>query len=101
LNDAALLNGRFNFGNASMEKPTSFANDILPLFTSLDIKSMAWFCDLTSYDDVKANAPEILNRLNGIGGAVMPPPPSKGGDGPWTADNIALFASWIDDGYPA
>ena len=62
-----------------MEKPTSFANDILPLFTPLDIKSMAWFCDLTSYDDVKTNAPEILNRLNGIGGAVMPPPPSKGG----------------------
>jgi hypothetical protein len=62
---------------------------------------MAWFCDLTKYDDVKANAPEIYDRLRGIGGAVMPPPPNKGGDGPWSADNIALFGSWIDGGYPA
>jgi hypothetical protein len=43
----------FNFGSSSMEKPTSFAADILPLFTPLDIQ------------------------------------------------NIALFGSWIDDGYPA
>jgi hypothetical protein len=48
-----------------MGKPTSFAADILPLFTPLDIKSMAWFCDLSKYDDVKVNAPEILDRLNG------------------------------------
>lgn len=84
-----------------MEKPTSFADDILPLFTPLDIQSMAWFCDLSKYDDVKANAAEILDRLRGIGGAVMPPPPESGGDGPWNAVNIALFASWIEDGYPA
>ena len=83
------------------DTPTSFATDILPLFTPLDIKNMAWFCDLTKYDDVKANAPEIYDRLRGIGGAVMPPPPNKGGDGPWSAENIALFGSWIDDGYPA
>jgi hypothetical protein len=84
-----------------MEKPTSFAADILPLFSQVDIQHMAWFCDLSKYDDVKANAQEILDRLNGRGGTVMPPPPSGGGDGPWTAANIALFASWIDDGYPA
>jgi hypothetical protein len=84
-----------------MKTPTSFATDILPLFTPLDIKNMAWFCDLTKYDDVKANAPEIYDRLRGIGGSVMPPPPEKGGDGPWSADNIALFGSWIDDGYQA
>jgi hypothetical protein len=81
--------------------PTSFATDILPLFTPLDIQNMAWFCDLTKYDDVKANGPEIYDRLRGIGGAVMPPPPSKGGDGPWSPENIALFGSWIDAGYPA
>jgi hypothetical protein len=84
-----------------MERPVSFATDILPLFTAVDIQHMSWFCDLSKYDDVKANAPEILDRLKGIGGTVMPPPPARGGDGPWTADNIALFAAWIDDGYPA
>jgi hypothetical protein len=84
-----------------MEKPPSFAADISLLFTALDIQKMAWFCDLSKYDDVKANAQEILGRLKGIGGAVMPPPPNKGGDGPWSAEKIALFASWIDAGYPA
>jgi hypothetical protein len=84
-----------------MKTPTSFATDILPLFTPLDVQNMSWFCDLTKYDDVKANAPEIYDRLRGIGGAVMPPPPEKGGDGPWSAENIALFGSWIDDGYQA
>jgi hypothetical protein len=84
-----------------MEKPTSFAADISPLFTQIDIQHMSWFCDLSKYDDVKANAQEILQRLKGQGGAVMPPPPGKGGDGPWSADNIALFSTWIDDGCPA
>jgi hypothetical protein len=45
-----------------MERPASFAADILPLFTAVDI---------------------------------------EGGDGRWTADNIALFAARIDDGRPA
>jgi hypothetical protein len=84
-----------------MEKPPSFVVDTPPLFTALDIQKMAWFCDLSKYDDVKANAPEILDRLKEIGGAVMPPPPSKGGDGPRSAGKIALFASWIDAACPA
>ncbi|MEY9633366.1 hypothetical protein ABIF66_001595 [Bradyrhizobium japonicum] len=29
----------------------------------------------------------------------MPPPPAKGGDGPWSTQTIALFESWIDGGY--
>ena len=78
--------------------PTSFATDILPLFTPPDIQNMAWFCDLTKYDDVKANAPEIYDRLRGIGGAVMPPPPPKG-EGPWPQARIELFAQWMADGY--
>ena len=84
-----------------MGKPVGFAADIAPLFTALDIDHMSWFCDLSNYDDVKANAPDILNRLQGIGGTVMPPPPNKGGDGPWTPEKIELFAAWIDAGYPA
>jgi hypothetical protein len=80
-----------------MEKPTSFAADILPLFTPTDLDHMSWFCDLSKYDDVKANAAEILDRLKGIGGRVMPPPPAQ----PWSTEYIALFALWIEDGYPA
>jgi len=72
----------------------SYATNIRPLFTQTDIDHMAFFCDLASYADVKTNAQEILGRLNGIGGRVMPPPPAQ----PWSADCIALFNKWIDDG---
>jgi len=83
------------------EEDIGFADDIAPLFTATDIDHMSWFCDLAKYDDVKANAAEILDRLKGIGGSVMPPPPNKGGNGPWPPEKIALFAAWIDAGYPA
>ncbi len=75
----------------------SFAKNIRPLFTETDIDHMSFFCNLASYDDVKANAPDILSRLNGTGGTQMPPPPPQG-DGPWPYTNIALFQQWITDG---
>jgi hypothetical protein len=73
----------------------SYATDIRPLFRPIDISRMAFFCDLASYDDVKTNAPHLLGRLKGEAGPVMPPV-STGG--PWSADNIALFEKWIDEG---
>jgi hypothetical protein len=84
-----------------MTKPISFATDIRPLFTQLDIDHMAWLCDLSTYEDVKANANDILGRLKGQTGRVMPPPPAQGGEGPWPADKIALFQSWVDSGCQA
>ena len=81
-------------------KPVSFATDIRPLFTQMDIDHMSGFFDLSSFDDVKTNAPLILTRLQATSNdQVMPPPPDRGGDGPWTADKIALFQSWIDGGF--
>jgi hypothetical protein len=80
-------------------KPVGFASDIRPLFMQIDIDHMNWYCDLSSYNDAKTNAQQILRRLKAQGGPVMPPPPNKGGDGPWSADKIALFESWITDGY--
>jgi len=73
----------------------SFAKDIRPLFTPKDIQHMGFFCDLSNYDDVKTNAADILKRLKGIGGLVMPPPVDGG---PWPASRIALFESWINGG---
>jgi hypothetical protein len=74
---------------------TTFANDIRPLFTQTDIDHMAFFCDLSSYDDVKTNAQEILGRLKATGGALMPP---KDSGGPWSPANIAKFENWIAGG---
>ena len=47
---------------------------------------------------VKAHAAVIYDRIRGIGGAVMPPPPPRG-EGPWAQSRIDLFAKWIADGY--
>jgi hypothetical protein len=52
---------------------TSFQSDIRPLFTERDIRAMSKAFDLANYDDVKAHAAAIYDRIRGIGGAVMPP----------------------------
>jgi hypothetical protein len=70
---------------------TSFQADILPLFTERDIHAMSKAFNLGSYDDVKAHAAAIYDRIRGIGGAVMPPPPPRG-EGPWPQARIELFA---------
>ncbi|MFY9732491.1 MAG: hypothetical protein WB723_12320 [Candidatus Acidiferrales bacterium] len=82
-----------------MSMSTSFGADILPLFTERDIQGMIKGFNLASYDEVKAHASAIYDRIRGIGGAVMPPPPPKG-EGPWPQSRIDLFAKWIADGCP-
>jgi len=71
--------------------------NIRPLFTDTDISHMKSFCDLSNYNDVKTNAADILGRLNGTGGAQMPP---AADGGPWPPSQIALFETWVNDGYP-
>jgi hypothetical protein len=80
-----------------MSRTTSFAADIRPLFTDRDIQGMKKGFNLASYDEVKAHALAIYDRLRGIGGAVMPPPPPQG-EGPWPQSRIDLFAKWLADG---
>ena len=58
-----------------MTKITSFEADIRPLFTEQDIQGMKKGFNLASYDEVKSHAAAIYDRIRGIGGAVMPPPP--------------------------
>ncbi len=60
-------------------KKTSYATDIRPLFIGSghsrdDCKAF----NLASYDDVKAHAAALYDRIRGIGGAIMPPPPPRG-----------------------
>ncbi len=71
----------------------SFQTDILPLFRPFDISSMTGIIDLTNYDDVKANAADILTRLND----TTNPMPC---DGRWPQAWIDLFQAWIDAGLP-
>jgi hypothetical protein len=80
-----------------MSKSTSFETDIRPLFTQRDIQGMIKAFNLASYDDVKSHAAAIFDRIRGIGGAVMPPPPPRG-EGPWAQSRIDLFAKWVAEG---
>ena len=70
----------------------SFARDIRPQFRAKDIQSMSSAFDLGSYDDVKAHAEEIYERL---ADGTMPC------DGAWPAERVAAFKQWMDEGYPA
>jgi hypothetical protein len=80
-----------------MAKLTSFQADIRPLFTERDIRAMSKAFNLGSYDDVKAHAAAIYDRIRGIGGAVMPPPPPRG-EGPGLQFRIELFPKWREVG---
>lgn len=82
-----------------MTNLTSFQRDIRPFFTDRDIRAMSKAFNLASYDDVKAHAPIIYDRIRGVGGAVMPPPPPRG-EGPWPQSRIELFAKWMSEGCP-
>jgi len=69
----------------------SFASDVKPLFREEDRASMDFAFDLWSYDDVKANATLILERVED---GTMPC------DGSWSEDKVEAFRTWIVEGYP-
>jgi hypothetical protein len=74
--------------------PLSFARDIRPLFRDTpDVESMKDYgLDLSSCDQVKAQAPNIYARL--LDG-TMPC------DERWPKERLALFKRWMDEGMAA
>lgn len=69
----------------------SYEADIKPLFRELDRESMDFAFDLWSYDDVKAHATEIQERIEDGG---MPC------DGPWPPEQVELLKHWVEAGSP-
>jgi hypothetical protein len=69
----------------------SFAKDIRPLFRDQpDVATMKPMgLDLSSYDEVKANASGIYARL---ADGSMPC------DSAWPEEQVGLFRSWMDEG---
>lgn len=70
----------------------SFDADIRQLFRPQDVEEMSWAFDLSSYEDVRANAEAIYERL---ADGSMPC------DGPWGDEQVQRFRDWIDAGAPA
>jgi hypothetical protein len=76
----------------------SFKNDILPLFTQIDIDHMAGYgVELDSYEwmRVPLNAQNVYVTVE----TKQMPPSRGGGAGPWSDDKVALFKAWMDGGY--
>lgn len=73
----------------SSELGPGFERDVRPLFREDDVDSMSFAFDLRSYDDVRANAEEIYERL---ADGSMPC------DGAWPDDDVRRFRAWIDAG---
>jgi hypothetical protein len=67
-----------------------FARDIRPLFRDKDVQEMRFVFDLTQYEDVKANAAAILERVSD---GSMPC------DVTWSSEQIAQFSSWMEEGF--
>src|SRR5580700_311750 len=78
-----------------MPRQTSFQTDILPLFTERDIDAMSKAFNLANYDDVKTHAAAIYDRIRGIGGAIMPPPPPRLHAIPMSSATLSTCASPI------
>jgi hypothetical protein len=77
------------------EGALSFARDIRPMFTDLDVEHMKPLgFDLSTLDDVKVGAEAIYTVVSD--GSM--PPPSSGER--WSPEMCARFRSWVDQGCP-
>ena len=77
----------------------SFATNIRPMFTDMDIAHMKNFgilLDDFGFMRDPANAQKVLNAVSS--GAM---PPSNSGETSWSLDQVELFRNWITDGYQA
>jgi hypothetical protein len=72
-----------------MSETPTFSADIRPLFRDSDVAAMSPMIDLSSYDDVRANADAIYGRLSD---GSMPC------DAAWPDDQVATFKAWMDAG---
>jgi truncated hemoglobin YjbI len=71
------------------DEPVSFEQHVKPLFRERDRTSMKFAFDLWSYDDVRANAQGILERLKN---GTMPC------DGAWPEERVEVFERWARSG---
>lgn len=76
------------------ESALSFARDIRPMFTDLDVEHMKPLgFDLSSYNDVKTGAEAIYTTVSD---GSMPPPGS--GEARWSPEMCERFRSWMEQG---
>ena len=75
----------------------SFARDVRPLFTDMDIahmKDLGVALDDYGYMSDPAHAQQVLDAVST--GAM---PPRRSGEPPWSPERVQLFRDWIAAGY--
>ncbi len=77
----------------------SFAQDIKPLFTAMDIAHMRNFGVLLDDFDYMRDPAHAQNVLNSVSTGAMPP--SSSGEPRWTSESVQLFQDWMTSGYQA
>jgi hypothetical protein len=78
-----------------MPAPTtlSFARDIRPMFTNMDVAHMKKAMDLSDRDSVFQHAEAIYKTVSE--GSM---PPTSSGEPRWTSDMCAKFKQWQEQG---
>jgi hypothetical protein len=80
---------------ADSAAPLSFARDIRPMFTDIDILHMMSSMNLGERDSVFEHADAIYATVSS---GEMPPPDT--GER-WTSEMCATFKTWMEQGGPA
>jgi len=77
----------------------SYAQDIRPLFTAMDVEHMKGFgvlLDDFGYMRDPAHAQRVLDAVS-----AQAMPPGNSGEPPWPPDRVQLFQDWIAAGCAA
>ena len=75
----------------------SFATDIAPLFTTMDIHHMG-HVGLALDDYSRMSRPATASTVyRAVSSGSMPP--SDSGEQRWSEDKVRLFKAWMDGGY--
>jgi hypothetical protein len=77
----------------------SFAQDIRPLFTVMDIAHMKDLGVALDDFDYMRDPAHAQNVLNAVSSGAMPP--RRSGEPPWPPASVQLFRDWIAAGYQA
>lgn len=75
----------------------SFAHDIRPLFTDMDVAHMKDFGVRLDDFDYMRDPAHAQNVLNAVSSGTMPP--RRSGEPGWSTEGVQLFQEWIADGY--
>jgi hypothetical protein len=80
----------------STDDKLSFAQDVRPMFTDLDVDHMRKLVDLSNRDSVFAQGAAIYATVSS--GKM---PPASSGEPHWTDEMCSRFKKWLDQGGPA